>query len=228
MSPPSMRARTGRMRIVSRVSFTSSGSLRSLRWILRRTAEFTGPRILSTAWLRVRPCTGSSSICVMMSLARMPARAAGVSSIGRDDLDEALLHRDLDAEAAELAAGLHLHVAEALRVHVARMRIERGQHAVDGRFDQLRLVGLLDVVGADLLEHVAEQAELAVGLGGGRHRARARQQMGLRHERRAAGAGDGADEKKGQFAHQPRTFSLCDFAHHGPGSIEPPSLRNST
>ena len=36
----------------------------------------------------------------------------------RHHLDEAVLHRDLDAEAAELAVHLHLHVAEALGVHV--------------------------------------------------------------------------------------------------------------
>src|SRR3954453_22714629 len=41
-----------------------------------------------------------------------------------DDLDQAVLHGHLDAEAAELAAGLHLYVAEALGIHVARMRIE--------------------------------------------------------------------------------------------------------
>ena len=189
MSPPSTRARTGRILIVSRVSLTSIGSFDSLRWILRVTAELTGPRILSTAWLRFRPCTGSPSIWVMTSLARMPA-AGGRRLVDRgDDLDEAVLHGDLDAEAAELAAGLHLHVAEALRVHVARMRIERGQHAVDRRFDQLGLVRLLDVVRADLLEHVAEQAELAIGLGGGGHRAGRGQQMrsatrASRHRRR--------------------------------------------
>jgi hypothetical protein len=32
-----------------------------------------------------------------------------------DDLDETILHRDFDAEAAELAARLNLHGAEALR-----------------------------------------------------------------------------------------------------------------
>ena len=59
---------------------------------------------------------------VMMSPERMPAFAAGVSSIGVTTLISAVLLRDLDAEAAELALGLHLHVAEALGVHVARMR----------------------------------------------------------------------------------------------------------
>ena len=82
MSSPSLRARTGRMRMVSRVSDTSNGSDRSLRLILRRTVELTGPRILSTAWFSVSPCTCSSSMWVMTSLARRPARAAGVSSIG--------------------------------------------------------------------------------------------------------------------------------------------------
>ena len=90
----------------------------------------------------------------------------------RHDLDQAVFHRDFDAEAAELAARLDLHVAEALGVHVARMRIEAREHAVDRRFDQLGVVRLLDVVGAHALEHVAEQAELPVGVGGGRPRAR--------------------------------------------------------
>ena len=83
---------------------------------------------------------------------------------GGDDLDDAVLHRDLDAEAAELAARLHLHVAVVLGAQVGGVRVERRQHAVDGRLDQHRVVGLLDVVGPHPLQHVAEQVELAVEL----------------------------------------------------------------
>ena len=93
------------------------------------------------------------------------------------DLDEAVFHRDFDAEPAEFAAGLHLHVAEALGVHVARMRIEPGEHAVDRSFDQLAVVRLLDIFGAHPLEHVAEQVELPVGVGRGRLGARAENTM---------------------------------------------------
>ncbi len=89
----------------------------------------------------------SSSSLVMMSLARMPALDGGRVVDRRDDLDQAVFHGDFDAEAAELAARLHLHVAEALGIHVARMRIEAGQHAVDGGLDQLAVVRLLDIVG---------------------------------------------------------------------------------
>ena len=42
-------------------------------------------------------------------------------------------------------------------------------------FDQLAVVGLLDIVGADPLEHVTEQVEAAIGFGGGRARRRADQ-----------------------------------------------------
>ena len=115
----------------------------------------------------------------------------------RDDLDEAVFHRDLDAEAAELAAGLHLHVAEALGIHVARMRIEGGQHAVDGRFDELGLFGLLDVIRTDLFENVAEKAELPVRISRGGNRAHARQKAGLRHHGRAAGADGRTENQKG-------------------------------
>ena len=85
----------------------------------------------------------------------------------RDHLDEAVLHRDLDAEPAELAVGGLLHVAPGLLIHVARMRIERGDHAVDRALDQPGVVGLLDIVGPDPLEHVAEQIELRIGIGTG-------------------------------------------------------------
>ena len=90
----------------------------------------------------------------------------------RDDLDDAVLHRHFDAETAEFTARLHLHVAEILRAHVGRMRVERRQHAVDRVFDQLRVVGLFDVVGADALKHVAEQIELAIKFGVLRRRRR--------------------------------------------------------
>src|SRR5262249_46844233 len=140
------------------------------------------------------------------------------------------LHRDLDAEAAELASGLHLHVAEALGIHVARVRIESGEHAVDRRFDQLAVVGLFHVVGPHALEHVAEQAELAVGIGGGRlcacpieHDAR------LGCDQRHGYAGRPTGGNQGRFAHgQPPNLYPSFTAHHGPGSTGTPCLRNST
>src|SRR2546429_2363728 len=146
------------------------------------------------------------------------------------NLDQAVFHGALDAEAAELAAGLHLHVAEALGIHVARMRIEPGQHAVDRRLDQLAVVGLLHVVRPHPFEHVAEQAQLPVGIGGGRlcacpieHDAR------LGCDQRHGYAGRRTEEKQGSFAHHhPRTFWPSFTAHHGPGSTGTPSLRNST
>ena len=52
----------------------------------------------------------------MTSLAMMPALEAGVVN-RRHDLELAILHGDLHAQAAELALGLHLHVAEIVGVH---------------------------------------------------------------------------------------------------------------
>ncbi len=45
------------------------------------------------------------------------------------------------------------------------MGIERTQHAVDRRFDQLLVGHRLDVIGAHTLEHLTEQIELPVGFG---------------------------------------------------------------
>ena len=146
------------------------------------------------------------------------------------NLNQAILHGDLDAKAAELAAGLHLHVAEALGIHVARMRIEPSQHAVDGQLDQLAVVGLLHIVRPHPFEDVAEQAQLPVGIGGGRLCA-----CPIEHDagrgcyQRHGYAGRRTEEKQGSFAHHhPRTFWPSFTAHHGPGSTGTPSLRNST
>src|SRR5262245_8176664 len=145
------------------------------------------------------------------------------------DLDQAVLHCDLNAEAAELAAGLHLHVAEALGIHVARMRIEPGQHAVDRRLDELAVVGLLHIVGAHPLEHIAEQAELPIPVRDRRLGARAvEHDAGLGCDQRYGYACRRTEENQGSFAHHPRTFWPSFVAHHGPGSTGTPSFRNST
>jgi hypothetical protein len=147
----------------------------------------------------------------------------------RHHLHQAVFHGDFDAEPAELAACLHLHVAEALGVHVARMWIEPGEHTVDRRFDEFAVVGFLDVIGAHTLEHVTEQIELPVGVRRGRFGARSGEYVvGLSREQREASTCDRAKENKGSFAHHPRTFSPSFVAHHGLGSMGVPSLRNST
>jgi hypothetical protein len=109
------------------------------------------------------------------------------------------------------------------------MRVEPAEHAVDRGFDQLAVVGLLDVVGAHALEDVAEQVELAVGIGRcGRPRARPDgQQRRLDREQSERGPRRAAEENQKRLAHHPRTFSLSGVAHHGFGSTGDPSLRNS-
>jgi len=146
----------------------------------------------------------------------------------RHDLDQAVFLRDLDAEPAELATDLNLHVAEALRVHVARMRIEPVEHAVDGRFDQLGVVRLLDVMRAHALKDVAEQTELAVGVCPRRLGARPDRRHGrLGRKQGHGGACRRAQENQESLAHHPRNLSLSGVAHHGFGSTRDPSLRNS-
>ena len=97
------------------------------RTILMSLTSFLGPRDDLELHRRVdraahlvdrlverQPLHGIAVDAVMMSPDRMPALAAGVSSIGVTTLMSAVFLRHLDAEAAELALGLHLHVAEAL------------------------------------------------------------------------------------------------------------------
>ena len=121
----------------------------------------------------------------------------------RHDLDQAVLHRDLDAEPAELAVGRLLHVLPGLVIHVTRMRVQRGDHAVDGAFDQLAVVGLLDIVGPDPLEHLAEQIELRIGVSAHRGPGDADRQraLGRRDEQGQASARRRTEEKQDILAH---------------------------
>ena len=80
----------------------------------------------------------------------------------RDHLDEAVLHRHFDAEAAELAPRLNLNFFVALGVVVFRVRVERSDHPLDGGVDQIGRAHLLDVIVANTLKDVAEQVELIV------------------------------------------------------------------
>ena len=98
-------------------------------------------------------------------IARLNAGLGGGRVVDRrDDFDDVVFHRDLDAEAAEFALGLGLHVLEVFFVHIARMRIERGQHAVERGFDQLVVGDRVDVIGAHALEHIGKQGQLLKGI----------------------------------------------------------------
>ena len=119
------------------------------------------------------------------------ARSRGIVD-RRHDLDKPVFLSHLDAKTAEFAARLNLHVAEALGVHVARMRVKRIKHAVDRRLDKLLLVRLLDIIGADFLENVAEEIEITVGIRGGGARRALRENLCLRCERDEPRAQHGA------------------------------------
>src|SRR3546814_2710245 len=76
-----------------------------------------------------------------------------------------MLHGGLDTKAAELALGLRPHVAEGFGIEVAGVRVERREHALDGKLDQVLVADLFHVVGSHALEHLAEQFQLSVGIG---------------------------------------------------------------
>ena len=72
------------------------------------------------------------------------------------------------------------------------MRVERTEHAVDRSLDQLLFVRLLDIIGANLLENVAEEVEITVGVRGGRARRSRRKNRRLCCKRAEPRAQNGA------------------------------------
>src|SRR5690606_38523282 len=94
-------------------------------------------------------------------VARLQAGAEGRRALdGRDDLDQAVFLRDLDAHADEAAGGALAEFLEGLLVEVLRVRVQPGDHAGDGVGDELLLVHRLDIVALDHAEHRGELLQL--------------------------------------------------------------------
>ena len=127
----------------------------------------------------------------------------------RHHLDHAVFLGDFDAKTAELAAVLHLRVPEALRIHVARVRIKSGQHSIDRGFDQLAIVRLFDVIGAYALEDIAEQFELSVSILHGRVGARSeKDQVRLESEQHHHCTSRCAEQSERSLVYH-RPFRVC-------------------
>ena len=136
------------------------------RVTVSRTEVLAGPRIRSTASLRVSPSTLVSSILTMTSLASSPARAAGVSSIGLTTLTKPPSCITSSPRPPKfLAPHRGLEIVELLGVEIVGMRIERGEHSVDRRLGHLGLVGLVDeeiVLERGLIDVLIEREALFV------------------------------------------------------------------
>ncbi|MNQ88019.1 hypothetical protein D3C85_1032680 [compost metagenome] len=102
-------------------------------------------------------------------VARLDAGAEGGGVLDRvDDLDQAFLLRDLDPQAGKAAARAFLQFLEVLLVQVGRVRVEAGDHALDGFGQQLLVIHRLHVLALDLAEDVGHQPELVERQGAGR------------------------------------------------------------
>ena len=118
------------------------------------------PRIFSTALDSGMPRVAASSILTIRSPALMPARNAGVSSIGETTRIDAVFDADFDAEAAELALRVDLQLLERLGVEEVGVRVEPVHHAVDRFLDELVVGDRLDVVALDLAEDRREELQV--------------------------------------------------------------------
>ena len=165
MSFGSIRDFTTWIWMVSRISDTSTGLSTFCRLRVSTILEFGGPRIRSTASFSDMPDHG---LAVQRGddVARLDAGARRGRVVDRrDDLDDALVLVDLDPQTAEFAPGLDLHVLERLGVHIGTVRIEPGEHAVDGVLDQVLVVDRIDIFRAHPLHDVAEHLQHLIHVG---------------------------------------------------------------
>ena len=78
----------------------------------------------------------------------------------RDDLDQTVFHVHFDAETAITADGVRLQVLERFFVEKLRVRIEAGDHPVDGFADEFLVRDGFDVICLDLAEHIGQHAQI--------------------------------------------------------------------
>ena len=132
-------------------------------------AQRTGvPFLPRMRWTVVRRCRASAVIDAEDPIAGVePGAGAGVPSM--TDSTVRTLSRTvartshLDADAAELARGVALHLAVLRGTQERGVRIERLEHPLDGAVDQLIVFDLLDVAVLDVRQDAREDVELVVG-----------------------------------------------------------------
>jgi len=105
----------------------------------------------------------------------------------RDHLDRAVVHHHREAQPRIVAVDHRLEPLQAGTVEVRGMRVKAFEHAVDGAFDQLVVVDVVDVVLLDQLVDGDELAELRARAAVDRGEA-----LGRRREQ-----GDCADQQRG-------------------------------
>ena len=94
-------------------------------------------------------------------VARLDAGALGRRVVDRrDDLDEPVLHADLDPQSPEFAAGARLQLLVVVGNEVGGVRIESGQHPSNRVLEQGLVLDGLDVIVLDLGEYLRERAEI--------------------------------------------------------------------
>ena len=132
------------------------------RPMVSRTDVFTAPRIFSSAWSMVKCPVVSPSIASIRSPGRMPALAADVPSITLPTVGTLSRSTIVSPTTCDFASGERLHGAVVLSADEAGMGVERARHGSQRRFDQLGLVGPVDIFVLDESENRAEPGELTV------------------------------------------------------------------
>ena len=93
-----------------------------------------------------RPRTGLPSMATIRSPGTDPDARCGRALDGRDDDDRLVAEIDLDADATEFALRVGLEDPVVLLRQVRRVRIELGDHALDGAFEQSLAIDRIDIL----------------------------------------------------------------------------------
>ena len=104
-----------------------------------------------------RQAVGALAVDFQNAIAGQHSRPVGGRAVHRaDDLELAVVGRDLNADAPELALHAGAEAVQIVRPDVARIRVELAEDAADGRLDQIPPVDLDDVVPLHLIDRIDE------------------------------------------------------------------------